>query len=838
MSSYQDSDSLPPRSKVGLAGFSNPGLELGEGECERAGMEDKMEGFHLDSTTGASAGQAESQKRRGLAVRFRGVEVEIQGRQILRDVAGTVLPGELLALMGPSGSGKTTLLSVLTGRIQAKSGQVTLGGRPLTKNLRRMLCYVMQQDIFFPNLTVKDTLMCQAHLRLPDSVTFAEKDKIISVLVEELGIKKCLNTIVGNDFVRGVSGGERKRVNIACELLTDPSVMLLDEPTSGLDSSTSHSLIATLKHYAVKHQKTIISSIHQPSSLIFHMFDKLLLMSDGEMCPLYNGDSPPVISASDLQVAYYGQASRIVDFFADLGMPCTAHENPADYMLDKVKESPEVRQDIVDYSNEFRISSVECPLLSKDETDPHLQSMAGELSEVKIAGTDGEGAGAELEEVESPQWASSFWMQLRTLTARNFKQQRPQILSLINVMKTLVTSIIPGLIWFQVPREEDQVKARAGMVLSELPLAIPQLLVHITISFWLTGLNGAGAYFADMGIIALSTFTAEALGLLISVVFLRIDQTMAFSTSVIVLTVLLGGFYIQKLPFWLVWLRYLAIILFSFHATLQLEFTDDTSFRCAIQSFSPHCAAAHLNNPNETAYIPAQEILDQFIIPLPVWGNILVLVLYRRVVTQKRAGVAVMVCWAVAFIVGFIPMLGWNNLEKINSTDLLVTCQFENVISMDYMVYFNFFGWVLPPLVLMLLIYTEIFCMIHKQLTKKVSASASDPSRYYNKELRLAKSLALVLFLFAVSWLPLHILNCVTLFCPSCKKPMVLTYIAIFLSHANSAVNPIIYAFRIKKFRTAFLTIWRQYFCCKKTPDLEDNLQNEKTDHQEVQNAV
>lgn len=211
---------------------------------------------------------------------------------------------------------------------------------------------------------------------------------------------------------------------------------------------------------------------------------------------------------------------------------------------------------------------------------------------------------------------------------------------------------------------------------------------------------------------------------------------------------------------------------------------------------------------------------------------------YRRVVTQKRAGVAVMVCWAVAFIVGFIPMLGWNNLEKINSTDLLVTCQFENVISMDYMVYFNFFGWVLPPLVLMLLIYTEIFCMIHKQLTKKVSASASDPSRYYDKELRLAKSLALVLFLFAVSWLPLHILNCVTLFCPSCKKPMVLTYIAIFLSHANSAVNPIIYAFRIKKFRTAFLTIWRQYFCCKKNPDLENNLQNEKTDHQEVQNAV
>ncbi|MBN3270483.1 AA1R protein, partial [Polyodon spathula] len=197
-----------------------------------------------------------------------------------------------------------------------------------------------------------------------------------------------------------------------------------------------------------------------------------------------------------------------------------------------------------------------------------------------------------------------------------------------------------------------------------------------------------------------------------------------------------------------------------------------------------------------------------------------------------------LVCWAVASIVGFTPMLGWNNLQKINSTDLLITCQFENVISMEYMVYFNFFGWVLPPLLLMLLIYTEIFCMIRKQLAKKVSASASDPSKYYHKELRLAKSLALVLFLFAVSWLPLHVLNCVTLFCPSCKKPMVLTYTAIFLSHGNSAVNPIIYAFRIRKFRTAFSTIWRHYFCCKKTPDPENNFQNEKTDNHADQNAL
>ncbi|XP_006784500.1 adenosine receptor A1-like [Neolamprologus brichardi] len=192
---------------------------------------------------------------------------------------------------------------------------------------------------------------------------------------------------------------------------------------------------------------------------------------------------------------------------------------------------------------------------------------------------------------------------------------------------------------------------------------------------------------------------------------------------------------------------------------------------------------------------------------------------YKRVVTPRRAGTAVLLCWLVSIIVGLTPMLGWNNLQQLRKNgslknDTLVVCKFETVISMDYMVYFNFFGWVLPPLLLMLAIYVEIFYMIHKQLNKKVTASHTDPRRYFGKELKLAKSLALVLFLFAVSWLPLHILNCITLFCPGYHE-VGFIYIAIILSHGNSAVNPIVYAFRIKKFRTAFRKIWKQYLLCR-----------------------
>ncbi|XP_014859895.1 PREDICTED: adenosine receptor A1-like [Poecilia mexicana] len=213
---------------------------------------------------------------------------------------------------------------------------------------------------------------------------------------------------------------------------------------------------------------------------------------------------------------------------------------------------------------------------------------------------------------------------------------------------------------------------------------------------------------------------------------------------------------------------------------------------------------------------------------------------YKRVVTSRRAGLAVVMCWTLAFVVGLTPMLGWNNLKHLqeNGTigpDLIVTCRFETVISMTYMVYFNFFGCVLPPLVFMLVIYVEIFYMIHKQLNnKKITSSFSDPNKYYDKELNLAKSLVLVFVLFSISWLPLHVINCITLFCPKCNKPMVLLYIAILLTHGNSAVNPIVYAFRIKKFRTAFQKIWQQYFCCKETLAL-DFQQSDRKDKPNVE---
>lgn len=160
-------------------------------------------------------------------------------------------------------------------------------------------------------------------------------------------------------------------------------------------------------------------------------------------------------------------------------------------------------------------------------------------------------------------------------------------------------------------------------------------------------------------------------------------------------------------------------------------------------------------------------------------------------------------------------MIGWNNRNaQANLNDSNIFCQFTTVMSMDYMVYFNFFGWVVVPLSIMISLYGEIFRVIRRQLNQRAEATC-DGERYYRKELKLAKSLVLVVFLFVLCWLPIHIMNCINFFCPKYQVPKVPMYVGIFMSHVNSALNPLVYAFRIKRFRVTLIQITRQCMLCK-----------------------
>ncbi len=190
---------------------------------------------------------------------------------------------------------------------------------------------------------------------------------------------------------------------------------------------------------------------------------------------------------------------------------------------------------------------------------------------------------------------------------------------------------------------------------------------------------------------------------------------------------------------------------------------------------------------------------------------------YNSLVTGQRARGIIAICWVLSIIIGLTPMMGWHKSSgnvNCTSTPGLMQCLFEEVVVMEYMVYFNFFACVLIPLLLMLAIYLCIFMAARHQLKLiEVKAVHGEKSRStLQKEVQAAKSLAIIVGLFAVCWLPLHIINCFTLFCPQCARPPLwIMYVAIILSHANSVVNPFIYAYRIREFRQTFRKIIRRH---------------------------
>lgn len=213
------------------------------------------------------------------------------GRVILKEVSGTAHPGKLTAILGASGAGKTTLIDILAQRKNTGTiaGQILQNGKPLGKNYKRTMGYVLQEDKMIGTLTVYEHLLNIALLRLPSSMPYKIRLQRVDAVLEDLGISHIKDSFIGTDLERGISGGERKRLSIASELVTDPAILYLDEPTSGLgnaiyfntflslkisknetDSHTAYALMTSLKELATESKRTIIMSIHQVN--ITHSF--------------------------------------------------------------------------------------------------------------------------------------------------------------------------------------------------------------------------------------------------------------------------------------------------------------------------------------------------------------------------------------------------------------------------------------------------------------------------------------------------------------------------------------------------------------------------------------
>lgn len=165
------------------------------------------------------------------------------------------------------------------------SGELLFNGTKPTSDIKRQIGYVLQDDVLFPRLTVHETLSYAAQLRQPAHLSYEEKMCRVDEVINALNLNKARHSIIGGPGLRGVSGGERKRVNIGVQLLSNPSAIFLDEPTSGLDTSTAFSLVRTLREIS-RSGYTVISTIHQPASHIYELFDKILVRSIS--CPFFS----------------------------------------------------------------------------------------------------------------------------------------------------------------------------------------------------------------------------------------------------------------------------------------------------------------------------------------------------------------------------------------------------------------------------------------------------------------------------------------------------------------------------------------------------------------------
>lgn len=223
--------------------------------------------------------------------------------------------------MGPSGAGKTQLMNFITLESGPgfATGKVSLNGEKMTRTLFRKFCtFVPQSDTHWAFLTCRETLQFAADFFLEAS--WKTRAHAVNEMLERMGLLTCQNTRVGNQFIPGLSGGEKRRLSIGVALLKTPKVMFLDEPTSGLDSAAAASIMSFLKQVADKENLAVICTIHQPASKVFAGFHNTLVLSAGA-------------------IAYNGPAREVASYFASIGHPLPEHENPADFMLDLVNRA-------------------------------------------------------------------------------------------------------------------------------------------------------------------------------------------------------------------------------------------------------------------------------------------------------------------------------------------------------------------------------------------------------------------------------------------------------------------------------------------------------------------
>ncbi|XP_066594323.1 ATP-binding cassette sub-family G member 4 [Prorops nasuta] len=609
--------------------------------------------------SGASPGQANKRpavtlthlpKRPPVDVEFRNLAYSVsEGRKrgyktILKCVNGKFRSGELTAIMGPSGAGKSTLMNVLAGyKTSHLSGSVLINGKDRNlRGFRKMSCYIMQDDRLLPHLTVYEAMTVSANLKLGKDISATAKKVVVEEIIETLGLSDASNT-----QTHSLSGGQRKRLSIALELVNNPPVMFFDEPTSGLDSSSCFQCLNLLKSLS-RGGRTIICTIHQPSARLFEMFDHLYLLAEG-------------------QCIYQGNVGGLVPFLSSMGLECPSYHNPADYVMEVASgEHGECVHKLVMAVNNGKCNNYQhhqaaitaSQAVSNDiaKESPQEQPKPDSTALIPngVAKAPGNGIAITipvscttslLDSAESVEQKVGFptngWIQFWILLKRTFLSQlRDMTLTRLRLVSHIVVGLLIGVACYDIGDEASEVRSNAGCVfftvmflmftalmptiltfplemavfvrehlnywysvkafylartLADLPFQIVYSIAYVVIVYFMTSQPlETERFLMYLNICVLTSLVSQSIGLLIGAA-MSVESGVFIGPVMSVPLILFSGFFItfKAIPKYLRFLSYVSYIRYGFEGAMISVYGYN---RAKLKCSDPYC---HYKTPTK-----------------------------------------------------------------------------------------------------------------------------------------------------------------------------------------------------------------------------------------------
>ncbi|XP_071633404.1 protein scarlet-like isoform X2 [Temnothorax longispinosus] len=450
-------------------------------------------------------------------------------KQLINNVRGVVRPGELTAILGGSGAGKSSLMTALAFRAESGivvHGDVRVNGISASSSyMRRHSGFMHQEDMFIETMTVLEHIWFMARMKLDGRMHTADIRLKIDCLLRDVGLIERRDTrIGGGDDGKVLSGGEKKRLAFATELLTDPDILFLDEPTTGQDAHSAGVLVSHMTTFALRN-RTVLCTIHQPSSTIFGSFHRIILLAGG-------------------RVAFAGTSTQAIQFFSSQGYECPCNYNPADFLVATLAIAPS------DADGSGRVAQKICDAFLTSEVGNEIDViLQQELDTAYLQSPIEKNIRESRAFVESRSWLRLYW-----LIHRGFLQVlRDPSVQLIRILQ----KVVPGLLM--------------------------EPMLFTVIMYWLAGLRPAmDALGLTILVVIFTMNVSTACGCFFSSVYQSVPLAMAYLVPFdYVLMITMGPFIkLGSLPVYVRWIRYVSWLLHSTEALTIIQWRGVHNISC------------------------------------------------------------------------------------------------------------------------------------------------------------------------------------------------------------------------------------------------------------------